>query len=546
MSRIHTKAAQESYGFILLVAAILVLVNVLGVFISGRIDLTENRLFSLSDGSERVAERLKDKLEIVAYFTEDLPPPFNATQRYVKDILEEYEAESEGNVTVRYVNPDTEEEEDAAQNDGVFKVSHQVLENDSVSVREGYRGIALRYLGESKAIPVVQDTSGLEYQITQLMKQLVGDKAPVGVVTGHQGPDLQKGLTSLQQAAPTYEFSEVEATSAIDSKLQALLVVDPTQAFTESEVKNLEGYLEQGGGLGIFGGGLRVSTEGAEPSASPVDSGLKPLLDKWGLAFGEGVVADAQCGRAPMQTTLGIPIFVPYPPVPIVSFTEEQAEHPTLFRLNQIAMPFTSPVSVKKNKPDNVKRTVLAKSSENSWLMTGDNISVTPRQPNEWSQSGRGGPFALAVALEAQSKSNGFRALVVGTGGVLRDEYLPKSQGQGEQDATGALAFGLNALDWLAQDADLIAIRAKSVEDPALEVPSSVREAEDVVRAAEQERDRGKAEKGLARRQEAIEAWETKKALYRWLNTLGLPLVFALFGVFRWRSRQSKKAQLKV
>ena len=69
-------------------AAILVLLNVLGVFFFGRVDVTHNRLFSLSEGSKRAVQNLDDQMEITAYFTKDLPPPFNATERYVRDILD--------------------------------------------------------------------------------------------------------------------------------------------------------------------------------------------------------------------------------------------------------------------------------------------------------------------------------------------------------------------------------------------------------------------------------------------------------------------------
>src|SRR6185436_2152796 len=101
-------------------------------------------------------------MTVTAYFTADLPPPFNATERYVRDILDEYTAASKGKVHVKFVNPDNDETRAAADADGVQKVAHQKIENDAVQVVEGYRGIVFKYLGERKAIPVVQGTDGLE------------------------------------------------------------------------------------------------------------------------------------------------------------------------------------------------------------------------------------------------------------------------------------------------------------------------------------------------------------------------------------------------
>ena len=87
-SKIQKRAASESLLFLLFAGGILILLNVLvAYFPSPRVDLTRNGLFSLAEGSERLAGSLDDRLEITAYFTENLPPPFNATERHVRDLL---------------------------------------------------------------------------------------------------------------------------------------------------------------------------------------------------------------------------------------------------------------------------------------------------------------------------------------------------------------------------------------------------------------------------------------------------------------------------
>jgi ABC-type uncharacterized transport system involved in gliding motility auxiliary subunit len=137
---------------------------------------------------------------------------------------------------------------------------------------------------------------------------------------------------------------------------------------------------------------------------------------------------------------------------------------------------------------------------------------------------------------------------VFGTGYFMRDEFMPQPpQGQGQRRLPGgAAALALNAIDWLAQDSDLIAIRAKSVEDPSLEVPQNVKEAEATIREAIDQQDEAKANKALKERKEAMASWDQKKTSYRWGNTLGLPLAFALAGIIRWRVRKAKRASLKL
>ena len=221
-SKIQKRAASESLLFLLFAGGILILLNVLvAYFPSPRVDLTRNGLFSLAEGSERLAGSLDDRLEITAYFTENLPPPFNATERHVRDLLSEYAAASSGQIIVQFVNPDDEAKQQAARADGVQPVAHQKIEEDQVAVVEGYRGMVLRYLDETRTIPVIQDTTGLEYMITSAIKELVGERKPVGVIGGHGGPSLEEGLTSLKSVLKLYDVREVDATQEIDTGLAA-------------------------------------------------------------------------------------------------------------------------------------------------------------------------------------------------------------------------------------------------------------------------------------------------------------------------------------
>ena len=160
--------------------------------------------------------------------------------------------------------------------------------------------------------------------------------------------------------------------------------------------------------------------------------------------------------------------------------------------------------------PEGASRTVLARSSEDSWAMSGPTISLAPRNPNEWRMSSDAGPFDLMVAIEGKLPSayaapinedaadaiqvppaaeREVRVLVVGTSTFLEDNFMPPRPPQGEVQMNAALALALNAIDWLAADSDLIAIRAKTIEEPALDIPDSVLAAEDTALAAAQEGD---------------------------------------------------------
>jgi len=584
----QSRAASQSTTFLVLLGGIFVLLNLLGLFFNLRSDWTDRELFSLSKGSMRLASSLNDRMEIVAYFSPDLPPPHNATERYVRDLLTEYKDASKGKISLRFVHPEKDEDKQAAERDGVHRVQDQKLESDSFSVHEGFRGIAFRYLGDTRAIAQIDDTDGLEYEITQTIKELTGEKVKIGVLAGknqepQQNPmQMQMGmppqqggvkLNALKAYLPTYTVEEVKADKELPSDIKALLIVQPDEPFTETELRYIDQFVMRGGSLAVFGGALKVDVAMGSPSGAPVDTGLNKLLEKWGVGFQPGkVVADAQCGRARLPTNFGIPIAVPYPPVPIVTFEDYQRKHPVLFRLDQTPVPYASPLALNDAlKGDKqVKRTILAQSTKYSWLMDGSTIDLKARE--RWDVPKARQSHVLGVALEGtlpsafaagavsspegESAASEIKAparsekpvhvLVFGSGYFMRDEFLPQPQGGARTVPGGAAALALNAVDWLAQDSDLIEIRAKSVEDPSLEVPQNVKEAEATIREAIGEQDQDKADKAFKERKESMAAWDRKKTTYRWANTLGLPAALALFGVIRWRVRKATRANLKL
>jgi len=567
-SKIQKRAASESLLFLSFAGGILILLNVLvAYFPSPRMDLTQNGLFSLAEGSERLAASLDDRLEVTAYFTENLPPPFNATERRVRDLLSEYTAASNGELIVNFVNPDDEETQQAARADGVQPVAHQKIEEDQVAVVEGYRGMVLRYLDETRTIPVIQDTTGLEYIITSAIKELVGERKPVGIVSGHGSPTLEQGLTSLRSVLKLYDIREVDATQEIDTGLAALLVVAPTESFSTDELRRIDQFVMRGGSLGIFGGSVAVDLAGQTgPAGRPVDSRLDGLVSAWGVRLTSKIVADAQCSRAPMRGPMGLQVLVPYPPIPVLQLTEEQLQHPVMFRLASPMLPFVAPLEV-SDAPAGVQITVLGRSSQDSWTMSGPTISLEPRNPRDWQMTSDAGPFDLMVAIEGKLPSayvapmneespnpiqapptaeRDVRVLVSGTSTFLEDAFMPPPNQQGDVEMNAALALALNAIDWLAADSDLIAIRAKTIEEPALDIPDSVLAAENTARAAAEEGDEAGVETALDERIAAIESWDAKKRAYRWVNTLGIPFLVALFGLFRWRRRSDKKKTLKL
>ena len=137
----RSKKRVATYTKFIVYLLVVVLINVAGITLFFRLDLTENRAYSLSQASKTVVKTLTEPLTISVFFTEDLDAPYNNLERYLHDLLEEYALSANRFFNYRFYNvsPDAEgmnpsamENQRLAENYGIQPVQIQVVEEDEV------------------------------------------------------------------------------------------------------------------------------------------------------------------------------------------------------------------------------------------------------------------------------------------------------------------------------------------------------------------------------------------------------------------------------
>ena len=103
------KERSSAYIKFIIYLVVVVLANLAGTTLFFRIDLTENDMYSLSKVSKEVVSTLSEPLTINVFFTKDLPAPHNNTERYLRDLLEEYSLESNKFFNYRFYNVSPDE-----------------------------------------------------------------------------------------------------------------------------------------------------------------------------------------------------------------------------------------------------------------------------------------------------------------------------------------------------------------------------------------------------------------------------------------------------
>ena len=174
----HSYEKYIKFGIYLLV---LVLLNIAGLTLFFRWDLTANRIYSLSETSKEVVASLKEPLTIKVFFTRNLPAPHNNTERYLHDLLEEYALHANRNFNYKFydVSPQegdvglqASENQQQANDYGISPVQIQVIEEDEVKFKRAYMGLALIHGDMVEQIPTITAIDGLEYKLTTAIQKL--------------------------------------------------------------------------------------------------------------------------------------------------------------------------------------------------------------------------------------------------------------------------------------------------------------------------------------------------------------------------------------
>ena len=163
--------------FLAYVAAV-VLVNVAGLTLFFRVDLTKGDIYSISEASKEVVSTLSEPLTINVFFTENLPAPHNNTERYLHDLLQEYAAYANEYFNYRFYNVSPKEGDRTRQNQrlakdyGIQPVQIQAIEEDEVKFQKAYMGMVIIHGDLIERIPTITTTDGLEYKLTTAIQTL--------------------------------------------------------------------------------------------------------------------------------------------------------------------------------------------------------------------------------------------------------------------------------------------------------------------------------------------------------------------------------------
>jgi len=450
-------------GTVLLAVAVVV-VNLFGRNIGGRIDLTPGRAFTLAPATRKLLSTLPDLVTIKLFVSSALPKEIESTRRDVDDLLRDYRAAGHGKVKLVIQDPSADSAAmREARSTGIPPVQFNVLGQGELQVKEGYLGLAVRYADGVKTIPFIQQTSDLEYRLTSDIRALTHPEhsaVAFGEINDAAATRGRRSFEALrEQLGATHTVGAFALTdSVIAPDVKVIAVAGTPDSLTDAQLARLRAFLDRGGSLLVMASGMALSDRG--PFALSRRVGWNELLKPYGVAIASDMVYDLAS-----NTQVGIPaqfgqVLVAYP---FWLRALGTGRSPVNADLGSVMLPWASQID-----------TVKASASVTPLLVTSraGGVQQTTAFIEPGSQLSRDSlrPRVVAALATLPAATSGAaprgRVVVVGSADFASDHYARNSPTN--------IVLVQNAIDWLAQDEGLIAIRSKDRAPPPLVFSSSV------------------------------------------------------------------------
>lgn len=463
----NARIAVRSYQIaVVLLAIIVVLSNILSQRLPGRLDVTQDRLYTLSPATKQVLANLPDAVTITLYASSNVPAQLQTVLRDTKDLLRDYDRLGGDNLSLVIKDPSLNEElQQAALEQGIQEVQFNVISQEEFQVKSGYFGIVLEHAGQTRSLPFVQQTADLEYQLTSYIADLTRtDKPTIAIAAGHGEQSEFGELSSLASLlSRQYQLESVNLTvdeegnvadALSPDRFQTLLIAAPTASYEPALLDEIDQFVQAGGNVMVVASGLLADAQTL--TTLPVEHNLNDLLSRYGLQIDTDLVYDLESNQTIQLAGGGFQYLVPYP-----FWVKAQAMSDSPVLTKDVLTVLTWPSEIKINQESieqsGWKIEPLVVTSPNAGVM-GDTGSIAPNtELAEDNLDSR----VLAVALNPSEDSSKGRVVVVGATDAFVNDLVAAVEG----NAT----LGLSSIGWLTQDDLLARLRIKQGIDRSLQ-----------------------------------------------------------------------------
>jgi ABC-2 type transport system permease protein len=519
----------KKLGDLLLLAnglVLIVLLNTLASFVFYRIDLTEEKRYTIKSQTKQMLKNLDDRVFVEVYLGGELNAGFTRLQKSIRETLEEFRVYSGNRVTYIFTDP-AEAKSTKARGEFMADLSAKGIQPTNVIDKQNgqrvekliFPGALVSYGGDEVGVmflkgnkaasaeeEINQSVEGIEFELANAIYRLANtEQKRIGLVKGQGELDSIYAAGLINALASVYALSNVSLSSPDLDNYDALVVAKPTKRFTEQDKYSLDQYLMHGGKLLLLLDKVQASMDSVsiqEYLAFPSDLDLDDLLFKYGIRLNPDLVQDQNAAFFPVVTgqsgaTPRIQL-IEWPFFPMIN---QYADHPITRNLDAVVTRFVS--SIDTVKATGIKKTPLLFTSRYSRTLTAPvRVNINDIREDETSQF-QNSFVPVAYLLEGKfsslfnnrilpataskqnflSESTATKIIVVSDGDIARNEINPRTkqpQPLGFDPYTNYTYAHrdliLNMLAYLTDENGLIMARNKEVKIRPLDRKRAVEE----------------------------------------------------------------------
>ncbi|MSU35803.1 MAG: hypothetical protein EXS36_12010 [Pedosphaera sp.] len=393
--------------------------NLLFAPVRARMDLTADKLHTLSAGTKRILAKLDSPVEVRYYASRGnnrLPGALKNYAQSIEDLLSELKAQSRGNLELKKFDPEPDSEaEELAKLDGI---EPQMLQNGEsfylgVAVVQDPQKVPLPFLSPQREKLLEYDLARAISQVMSTNKAVIGVMSPLPVFGMSVPPQMMMRMGGQQGQEPWVVINELKRdfqveqvgmdVEKIDEKIKVLVVIHPKEISEKAQFA-LDQFVLRGGKLIGFLDALCLA-DNKQPNPMGFNMGggssLPKLLKAWGLEFDTGkVVADPTFSTKPLSGRDGRPQYVPS----FLFLTPEgiNKEDAVTSQSDDLWIPF--PGAFTGTPVAGLKQDVLLKSSLKAQLVDGITSQLNGQKVLDELRPANVN-FALAVRLTGKFKT---------------------------------------------------------------------------------------------------------------------------------------------
>ena len=513
------KLFQNSISKVVIALACLLAVNYIAKQWHTRIDLTQDKRYTLSEVSKKTLAKIQNPIVIDILLKGNIPTEFKKLQTETIQLLDEYAA-ANNNIIVNFVNPLEGEEHPESVIQELINNGYQPLQitqneagKSSIEyifpwavISDGKKSERVRLfvnkLGATDQEQVQNSVQKLEYNFTDALYKFALDKKKKIAILRSNGALEDIYIADFLKTVREYYFiapftldsvaTNPEKTLHDLEKFDLLLVPKPTEPFTDTQKQVVDQYIMNGGRALWLIDNVAVSLEdmyktGGMTMAMPVNLNLTDMFFQYGFRINYTLVNDLYFSEIIVATGDGsqtryMPIPWVYNPLVISGNNHLINNH-----LDAVRFQFANSIDTLKN---GVKKTVLLASSPFSKADgTPREINLRFDPNNQNKEAYKHGNIPLAVLLEGEfnsvykdrirpinlkeksDRSKPTKMLVVADGDIIKNDIdsknnIPLELGFDKWTSKyyDNKAFLQNALNYLLDDTEFLSLRNKKVQ----------------------------------------------------------------------------------